>query len=281
MATIYIGSARVDERGKYFGGSVGDQKQKSSTNDLIGEVSMQPMYIHSKGWYIYRPKKVEIANALASAMFISCNNKNLGYDQYNRLGVIKYGIDTNTKTECDCSSLVRACIIKATGKDIGNFTTTNECNYLDKSGLFEKKVSYVSQTKTPVYNGDILVTKTKGHTVIVVSGNPRPKFLSNNSSSNGSNKYMYNGIDYSVVFEPNYYINKYSDLKNAFGTDITKLFNHFCTYGMKEGRQAIESFNVQAYKNRYLDLQNAFGNDLPTYYQHYIVCGKNEGRIAI
>ena len=61
---------------------------------------------------------------------------------------------------------------------------------------------------------------------------------------------MYNGIDYSVVFEPNYYINKYSDLKNAFGTDIIKLFNHFCTYGMKEGRQAIESFNVQAYKNQ-------------------------------
>ena len=82
MATIYIGSARVDERRKYFGGSVGDQKQKSSTNDLIGEVSMQPMYIHSKGWYIYRPKKVEIANALASAMFISCNNKNLGYKAY-------------------------------------------------------------------------------------------------------------------------------------------------------------------------------------------------------
>ncbi len=34
-------------------------------------------------------------------------------------------------------------------------------------------VSYISQAKTPVYNDDVLVTKTKGHTVIVVSGNPR------------------------------------------------------------------------------------------------------------
>ena len=42
------------------------------------------------------------------------------------------------------------------------------------TGLFTK-IAYVNQSKTPVYNGDILVTKTKGHTVIVVSGNPRPR----------------------------------------------------------------------------------------------------------
>ena len=31
----------------------------------------------------------------------------------------------------------------------------------------------MSQAKTPVFDGDVLVTKTKGHTVAVVSGNPR------------------------------------------------------------------------------------------------------------
>lgn len=173
MATIYVGSARIDERGKYSGGTVGDQKQTSSTNDTVGEVSMQKMYAHSKGWYIFRPKDVSVSNAIASAMITACNNKNLGYDQSNRLGVIKYGVDTTTKTECDCSALVRACIIKATGKDVGNFTTATETTYLANSGLFENKITYVNQSATPVYNGDILVTKTKGHTVIVVSGNPR------------------------------------------------------------------------------------------------------------
>ena len=35
MATIMIGSARIDERGKLSGGSVGDQKQTSSANEDV------------------------------------------------------------------------------------------------------------------------------------------------------------------------------------------------------------------------------------------------------
>lgn len=170
---IMVGSARHDEDGKYVNGSAGDSLQKSSTTDLAGEVSMQKMYNHSKGWYILRPKRVDHANAIAEKMKVACNNANIGYDQNNRLGVITYGVDTKVKTECDCSSLVRECVKEATGKDVGNFTTANEASTLEKSGLFEKKVAYVSQAKTPVYDGDVLVTKTKGHTVIVVSGNPR------------------------------------------------------------------------------------------------------------
>lgn len=171
--SIIIGSARGDENGKASGGAAGDQKQKSSTNDLTGEVSMQSMYTHSKGWYIIRPKSVTYANKMADLMKTACNNSNIGYDQNQRLGIITYGVNTKTKTECDCSSLVRECIKEATGKDPGNFTTATEVTMLKSSGLFEDKIAYVSQTKTPVYNGDVLVTKTKGHTVIVVSGNPR------------------------------------------------------------------------------------------------------------
>ena len=62
-----------------------------------------------------------------------------------RNGVItqlkKYGSLSKiaTATECDCSSLVRACIIQATGKDVGNITTANEASTLEASGLFESK----------------------------------------------------------------------------------------------------------------------------------------------
>ena len=189
MGTIYIGSARIDERGKLFGGQAGDQKQTSSTNDTKGEVSMQPFYLHSKGWYILRPKDISAANKMASAMTIACNNKNIGYDQYSRLGIIEHGVDSKVKTEADCSSTVRACIIKATGKDVGNFNTENEASVLEKSGLFHKRAVYVNQTKTPIYNGDVLVTKTKGHTVIVVSGNPRSGKSTTNTSVNTSTKY--------------------------------------------------------------------------------------------
>lgn len=178
MAVI-IGSARIDERGKLSGGQASDQKQKSSTNDMIGEVSMQNFYVHSKGWYILRPKDASIAKKMASNMKTACNNKNIGYDQMNRLGVMTYGVNSKVKTETDCSTLVRECVKEASGKDPGNFSTLNEADMLEKSGLFEKRVAYTSGMT--LYTGDVLVTKTKGHTVIVVEGTDRMAKKSNPS----------------------------------------------------------------------------------------------------
>lgn len=162
----YIGSARTDERGKISGGKVGDQKQ-SSVPDYTGEVSQQKFYIHKKGWYILRPKSSEIALRIANAMITACNNPHLGYNQNNRLGIIKYGTSSNVNTECDCSSLVRECVKEATGKDPGNFNTSNEVAALMKTGLFDL-IEY--RNTMPLCAGDILVTKTKGHTAIVTVG---------------------------------------------------------------------------------------------------------------
>lgn len=165
MAVI-IGSARHDEHGNcYSGGKAGDQTGQ--------EVSTQKFYNHSKGWYVLRAKDDRVAEKLAEAMQIACGNSNIGYDQSERYGVIKHGINTNVKTECDCSSLVRACIIYASGKDVGDFNTSNERSVILKSGLFEDVGSY-KQGDT-LYNGDILVTRTKGHTVIVVGGAKKSK----------------------------------------------------------------------------------------------------------
>ena len=86
--------------------------------------------------------------------------------------------------------------------------------------------------------------------------------------------------DYALVYDYNYYINKYSDLKKAYGTNRNAVFNHFLTNGMNEGRQAIASFNVSYYKQNYADLQKAYGNDTKAYYNHYIKYGYNEGRVA-
>ena len=162
---MIIGSARIDERGQLSGGKSGDQKQKS-TQDYAGEVSLQYFYVHKKGWYVLRPKDPETGKKIGSAMMEACNNANIGYDQGNRLDIIKKGIKTQSKAECDCSSLVRACILEATGKDVGNFTTANECAILGASGLFEAKKEYKNGMGLAV--GDVLVTKSKGHTVVVV-----------------------------------------------------------------------------------------------------------------
>jgi hypothetical protein len=178
-----FGSARIGENGKVTGGAKGDQKQTNSTNDTNGEVSMQSMYKHVKGWLVFRPKTIAYANKIAERMVTACNNSNIGYNQNERLGVVTNGIDTKVKTNADCSALVRECIKEATGKDVGNFTTANEASVLKASGLFEESFEYESQEKTPVYNGDVLVTKTKGHTGIICSGNPRKEVAKSKSEN--------------------------------------------------------------------------------------------------
>lgn len=165
--SVIIGSARVNESGSYATGKPGDQKQKSG-DDYGGEVSKQAMYMHKKGWFILRPKSREVGRLIAEGMNIACNNVCIGYSQNDRYGVIKYGVKTTKKCNCDCSSLVRACIIYATGKDVGDFNTSSEPVVLERSGLFEKRKAYKSGDK--LYYGDVLVTQTKGHTVVVVKG---------------------------------------------------------------------------------------------------------------
>lgn len=91
---------------------------------------------------------------------------------------------------------------------------------------------------------------------------------------------VYEGVNYSAVFNPVYYANKYPDLKEAYGQDTSKLLSHFVKWGMAEGRQAKTSFNVHSYKNLYEDLRQAYGSDLKSYYMHYIRYGEMEGRIA-
>lgn len=165
---ITIGSARIDERGNAVNGAAGDQNGR--------EVCTEPYYVHSLGWYAYRAKDPKVAAALATAMIQACANNSIGYDQNQRLGVItqlqRFGslAKIAVKTECDCSSLVRACCIQA-GFDPGNFTTYNEGKALEATGKFEPRITVTNGTK--LETGMILVTRKKGHTVIVTKGEAR------------------------------------------------------------------------------------------------------------
>lgn len=91
---------------------------------------------------------------------------------------------------------------------------------------------------------------------------------------------VYGGVDYAAVYDYDYYISQYADLRAAFGADANAALRHFVTHGMSEGRQAKASFNVSVYKANYADLQRAYGNDLRSYYVHFINHGQREGRVA-
>ena len=116
---------------------------------------------------------------------------------------------------------------------------------------------------------------------------PTPPSVIDPATNSNTGKFVYGNLDYSLVFDPVFYANKYADLKNAFGTNSKKLFNHFINHGMSEARQAKATFNVQVYEATYPDLQQVFG--VPSgvdkkwipYYQHYIMFGYAENRKAI
>lgn len=91
---------------------------------------------------------------------------------------------------------------------------------------------------------------------------------------------IYKGVDYAPVFDAKYYLNRYSDLKSAFGNDYAAALKHFVDYGIDEGRRASESFDVTLYKANYPDLQELFGDDNTKYVDHYLDYGINEGRCA-
>ena len=82
----------------------------------------------------------------------------------------------------------------------------------------------------------------------------------------------------SVLFNADYYAEKYADLKNAFGKDEAKLYDHFLNFGIKEGRQASPTFDVKYYVNNNADLKKAYGTDYVKAVKHFIGFGVNEYR---
>ena len=97
---------------------------------------------------------------------------------------------------------------------------------------------------------------------------------------NVENRYIYKGVDYTRVFDAEYYLDKYSDIKRTYGTNGGSALSHFVNFGMKECRQGNESFNVKSYRNLYPDLRRAFGTNMKSYYMHYINNGYRENRVT-
>lgn len=110
-----------------------------------------------------------------------------------------------------------------------------------------------------------------------VNGKHCPAYMMDNMVWNSFKKRI-EGFDISLVFDPAYYSNRYADIRSAFGTDKNMLMNHFKTFGMKEARRGIASFDVMRYRALNPDLDKAFGDNWERYYEHYIVFGHSEKR---
>ena len=166
---VRIGHASGDENRKATGGKSGDQTGK--------EVCIRDWYLHNKGWVVLRCNDADKREKIAEAMEKACANGKIGYDQGQREtlfdNVKNNGFDPSKVTksvEVDCSSLVRVCVAYAYNEDIaGYITTASEASALVKTGHFTKLTSDdYCKSSDYLLRGDILCTRTKGHTVVVL-----------------------------------------------------------------------------------------------------------------
>lgn len=169
---VKIGHASGSENGTITG-KAGDQTGK--------EVCISKWYKHSKGWVLIRCADAKMRSYIAEGMEKACANNDIGYDQYENQtlwnNIKNSGFDpskTTKKVETDCARLVRVCAQYAcekvkNGKTIPDFYTASEVSVLKKTGLFTlyTESKYTAQDAY-LLRGDILVTKTKGHTVVVL-----------------------------------------------------------------------------------------------------------------
>ena len=124
-----------------------------------------------------RARDAGTRDKIARCMQAACDNPSIGYDQYERNSLYnaaqEYGFDVSKVTknvECDCSALVRVCCAYAGIMIPVSFRTTDEASVLVATGAFDKLTDDLHCRKsTNLLRGDILVTKTQGHTVVVLS----------------------------------------------------------------------------------------------------------------
>lgn len=182
---VKIGSARMNEKGGINGGAAGDQTGI--------EVSTQSWYLHSKGWVVLRAKNPAVREKIAHNMESICANDNIGYCQDHRATLTAaakpYGYDASkvsTKVEVDCSEAVRNCLLYA-GITVGSFSTASEASALIGTGAFDKLTEdKYCKSSDYLLRGDILVTKTKGHTVVVLDNGAKAGVASAGTSTSGT-----------------------------------------------------------------------------------------------
>ena len=174
---VLVGSASINELGELEGGKLGDQNGR--------EVLIEDWYLHRKGWRVIRAKDPLVRAKISQNMRYICENDNIGYSYWdNCYGLLneskKYGYNASkVKVKCDtnCAKSVRCSILYA-GVNVEDFSTFDEVDKCRNTGAFEILDSDLF-CKSPDYlvEGDILVTKTKGHTVVVLNNGDNVKSL--------------------------------------------------------------------------------------------------------
>ena len=162
-----------------------------------------------------------------------------------------------------------------------NSNTTNHIGIVTSySGSTVYTIEGNTSSATISTNGGAVAAKSYSisntYIVYICKPNYSGTNISTGSGSSSNTGSSVNAKAKALTFDASYYSSKYADLKSAFGTDKTKLYNHFINAGIKEGRQASPCFDVKYYLTNNADLKSAFGSNYQKAYDHYITTGYKE-----
>ena len=150
--------------------------------------------------------------------------------------------------------------------------------------IIEQNWKWAEGSKTYAYaNRTVTFGSTAGLKVFRLCRNGQP---ANNLSGGGSSSQpaaSTPGRDTAAVekllFQADYYASVYADLRQAFGNDSGKLYQHWKTYGIKEGRTASPLFDARWYLAHNPDVAKAYGaQNYEMAYNHFVHHGLWEGR---
>ena len=130
-----------------------------------------------------RAKDAGKRKLIAEAMQKACDNNDIGYSQGTRNTLYNdikgKGFDpskTSNAVNTDCSALVRVCCAYA-GITAGDFITSSLKKVLMATGAFDCLTEdKYCKSSDYLMVGDILCTKTKGHTVVVLSDGRKAEY---------------------------------------------------------------------------------------------------------
>ena len=200
---------------------------------------------------------------------LECNRAWTSSSSWNDNRAVTIEVSNSAKTallpisDAAYSSLIRLCvdICKRNGIKAVNYDGT-------PNGVLTEHRMYAAKSCPGEYIHKMLVDG-----IIPAAIN---RALKGQDEAIASTGYIYEGLDYSPVFEPKYYVSRYPDLSMAGLTAPQQLFQHFILFGIREGRQACDTFSVTAYRAANPDLVAAFDNDNEAYVKHYLICGRQE-----
>ena len=84
---------------------------------------------------------------------------------------------------------------------------------------------------------------------------------------------VYNGKDYSLVYNYDYFVKKYPTIAKKYNYDDEAILRYFVTAGMNLQRRGCASFDVKSYRYGNADLRRKYGTSYRKYYLHFINYG--------